>query len=151
MLDFVVGVGATLLVLAGVAVMAGPSLPRWARALASLARRAAATAGGATGRRPERVSISVPNATSQRAILAAARLAAALGASGHEPLAADLRYFARRLTADEREGLSGLWATCRRVESIPFPGGQRRVQKLALDLRSAVKDRAEQLELLHFR
>ena len=144
------GMGAALLVLAGLAVILGPALPRAASSFLTLARRAARTAAGATAR-TERVTVNVPNPASQRAILAAARLAAALGTTGHETLAADLRYFARRLTSDEREGLSGLWATCRRVETIRFPGGQRRVEKLAWDLRSAVKDRAEQLELLPFR
>ncbi|MGH7904788.1 MAG: hypothetical protein ACREPA_11795 [Candidatus Dormibacteraceae bacterium] len=153
MLDLLVGLGAALLVLAGVAVVAGPALPRRIGATVALLRHLADRAATATATATaESVSLPVPHATSQRAMLAAARLAGALGQPGQEELAADLRYFARRLAVEEREGLSGLWATARRLEGVRLPGaGQARFEKLLQDLRRTVSDRAEQLELLPFR
>ncbi len=152
MLEVVVGAVAAALVLAGLAVIAGPALPRLWRGAWLLARRrrpgvpSAAPTGGtalASGLHP----------TTARALTAAARSYGLLRANGEDRLASELRAAARLVRTNEPRGLLALASVLRPMRDVTIVEADARVryQKLVGELRDAVKDRSEQLELLHFR
>ena len=156
MLDVVVGALAVVLVVAGVAIIAGPVLPRlwrsaWARLRpageARIARAALPINQPTTNGEPSL------HPTTLRALTAAARTYSLLRANGEDAIAVELRSAARRVRGDEAQGLLALVAVLKtlRGTSLDDAGADARFRKLVGELRDAVKDRSEQLELLHFR
>ena len=152
LLEVAVGIVAALLVVAGVVVIAGPALPRALRSLAawrSAHPEPARRPPLATGRES---AAATTNPTTLRALAAASRLYSLLRASGEEALAAELRTAARRVRTDEGEGLVALAGVLRPLREVTLEGDAApRYARLVTELREAVKDRSEQLELLRFR
>jgi len=147
-----VGLVAGLLVLAGVMVMLGPNAKKFVRRLAGLRRRHPSLSVFQPMRTRE-VSASGLNPKTQRVLEAASRLGSWLRAHNHEEVARDLRNAAGRLTTDEPAGLYAMQTVLRRVRSLTFDdhAAQERLKGLSNELRKAVQDRFEQLELLPFR
>ena len=148
----VVGVAAAVLVAVGLIIIAGPALPRFARALAALARRLLEHLFAA----PVRMAGEPPaelHPTTLRAVAAADELSALLKSQGEDEIAEDLRAAIRKVVRDEGRGLLHLHAIARRVRGVHLPEAhaQERARQLGMRLRVAVADRAEQLELLPFR
>ncbi len=152
MLDAVVAVVAGLLVIAGVLVLVGPNLR-------SMARRAIAVrrpGGFPFGPRQDVRRAAAPaavNPNTQRVLVASGRLASWLRAHGHDDLARELRGAASRLAGNEAAGLYALQTALRRlrVVSTGDTASEQRLAALANELRDALRDRFEQLELLPFR
>ena len=150
MLEALVGSVVILLVIAGVLVMIVPSN------LIDRAKRIRRSGSVLTMFEPSRQRDVMPpalNPKTQRVIVAAARLANWLRAHGQDESARDIRSAAARLTENEASGLYALQTALRRmrVVNISDPADQDRVKTLAEELRKAVQDRFEQLELLPFR
>jgi hypothetical protein len=145
----VVTVIVIVLVIAGVLVMVGPR---------TLARRVRSIAIPAVvpkvfePRLPQAAPQTVSPKT-QRVLNAAARLASWLRAHGHEEAARDIRNASARLAANEAAGLYALQTTLRRIRvvNVTDSPSHERLQGLVDELRTAVQDRFEQLELLPFR
>jgi hypothetical protein len=152
MLEVLVGLVAGLLVLAGIIVMLGPNAKRLVRRVAGLRRRHPSLSVFQPARTPE-VSASGLNPKTQRVLEAASRLGSWLRAHNHEDVARELRNAAGRLTTDEPSGLYAMQNVLRRLRGLSFDdhAAQERLKGLAGDLRKAVQDRFEQLELLPFR
>jgi hypothetical protein len=92
------------------------------------------------------------NPKTQRALVAAARLANWLRSHGHDELGRELRTAAARMTGNEPAGLYALQTVLRKVRAlyVEDAGSRERLAALANELRVAVQDRFEQLELLPF-
>lgn len=149
MLAAIVGVIVVLLVTTGVLVMVGPrTLVRRVRSIA-----ASTAVPQVFEQRRQREPQPAVNPRTQRVLVAAARLAAWLRAHGHEEAARDIRNASARMTANEPAGLYALQTALRRIRvvNVTESAAQERVQALVDELRSAVQDRFEQLELLPFR
>jgi hypothetical protein len=150
MLEVVVGFVVGLLVLAGVIVMMGPSVARTVRRIRSI-RRPARVPSVFQGRQREVVPPGLTVKT-QRALLAAARLSSWLRAHGQNDLSGELRSAAARMTSNEPAGLYALQTVLRKLRAIDIEeSSQERLKSLSNELRTAVQDRFEQLELLPFR
>lgn len=137
-----------VLVTAGVLVMVGPrNLVRRVRSIAI-----PAVPKVFEPRRPPQAAQAV-NPKTQRVMVAAARLAAWLRAHGHDDAARDIRNASARLAANEAAGLYALQMTLRRIRvvNVTDSPSHERLQGLVDELRTAVQDRFEQLELLPFR
>jgi hypothetical protein len=150
MLDGVVAAIVVLLIGTGVLVMLGPrNVARRIRFL----RRPGKVAALFEPRRPREVMPSALNPKTQRVLLAAARLATWMRAHGHEDVSREIRNAAARMTGNEPAGLYALQTTLRRIRvvNISESATQERLQALVGELRTAVQDRFEQLELLPFR
>jgi hypothetical protein len=95
----------------------------------------------------------IQNPRTQRVLIAAGRLANWLRAHGHEDAAREIRNAAARMAGNEPAGLYALQATLRRIRvvNVTDSAAQERLQTLVTELRTAVKDRFEQLELLPFK
>jgi hypothetical protein len=149
MLDALVGVVAGLLVLASILVILGPqtkTLLRRARSIRPKAPRLPAA-------RPTRdVAPAALNPKTQRVLISATRLSQWLRAHGQDEIARDLRAAAARLATDEPTGLYAMQTTLRRLRSVELDdrSSNERLRLLSTDLRKAVQDRFEQLELLPF-
>jgi hypothetical protein len=154
MLELVVGGVAVLLVLLGAAIIAGPALPRAFRAGLALARRGqrAARPAAAVTTTPARTSAPDVHPTTLKALTAAARAYSLLRANGEDRVAGELRAAARRVRADEAQGLLALAGVLRGLREVSLEDGDadERYRRLVNELKGAVKDRSEQLELLHF-
>jgi hypothetical protein len=150
MLDALVGVLVILLVVAGILVIVGPGTV--ARGLRSI-KRPQGLQVLMEPRRSREVAQPTPNPKTQRVMVAAARLANWLRAHGHEEASRDVRNAAARMTANEAAGLYALQTTLRRIRvvNVTDSASQERVKALIAELRTAVQDRFEQLELLPFR
>ena len=150
MLDALVGFVVVVLVGAGILVMIGPSSV--IRRLKSL-KRPQGLQALIEPRRQREVVAPALNPKTQRVLVAAARLANWLRAHGHEEAARDLRNAAARMTANEPAGLYALQTTLRRIRiaNVTDSASHERVKALVAELRTAVQDRFEQLELLPFR
>ncbi|HEX6548826.1 MAG TPA: hypothetical protein VF134_08810 [Candidatus Dormibacteraeota bacterium] len=151
MLEVVVGSLAAVLVLAGIGVIAGPFLPRFARSLLAGLRRPVRPA--ALAPRPQRATEATGlHPTTMRALTAAARIYSLLRANGEDRLAGELRSAARRVRSDESKGLLALTTVLRalREVSIEDEEADQRLRRQLGELRDAVRDRSEQLELLQF-
>jgi hypothetical protein len=150
MLDVVVAAVALLLVLAGVLVILGPGtvLRRFNRL-----RRPSGFASLFESRRPKEVASPALNPKTQRVLIAAARLATWLRSHGQEEAARAIRNAAARMTGNEPAGLYALQTTLRRIRVVNVTDSpeQERLMALVGELRHAVQDRFEQLELLPFR
>ena len=150
MLDALVGFVVVVLVGAGILVMIGPSSV--IRRLKSL-KRPQGLQALIEPRRQREVVAPALNPKTQRVLVAAAGLANWLRAHGHEEAARDLRNASARMTANEPAGLYALQTTLRRIRiaNVTDSASQERVKALVAELRTAVQDRFEQLELLPFR
>ncbi|TME22205.1 MAG: hypothetical protein E6I67_06280 [Chloroflexi bacterium] len=139
-----------LLVGAGVLIILGPR--NVVRRIASL-RRPNKIAALFEPRRPREVMPSALNPKTQRVLVAAARLATWMRGHGHEEVAREIRNAAARMTGNEPAGLYALQTTLRRIRvvNISDSPSQERLKALVAELRIAVQDRFEQLELLPFR
>ena len=151
MLDALVAVVAGLLVLAGVMVMLGPQTMSIIRRV----RSARPPRPSIRAVRPARSRDAVPpglNPRTQRVLVSATRLSTWLRAHGQDEVARELRAAAARLATDEPSGLYAMQTALRRVRALELPdrGAAERLRVLAADLRKAVQDRFEQLELLPF-
>ncbi len=151
MLEVVVGVVVGLLLLAGILVMLGPST-------GVLIRRARNLRGGRVpsvfqAAQPREATPSGLNPKTQRVLVAAARLGNWLRAQGHDDIARELRGAAGRITGNEPAGLYAMQDLLRRLRSLNLDdrSAQERLKALTSELRTAVQDRFEQLELLPFR
>jgi hypothetical protein len=144
MLELAVGLVAGLLVVAGVAIMIGPSLPRRLGAAAGLFRRLGRARGAGLP------ADSGLHPSTQRTIASASRLASLLRAHGHEEMAIRLHEATRMLLLDEPAGLRALREQCRRAAAVRLPdrASAERQRQLVAALRAAIRDRAEQLEIL---
>ncbi len=148
MLDALVAVVVVILVAAGVIVMIGPSN------LVTRIRRTR-TPQLSAWLEPRRSREVVPpslNPKTQRVVVAATRLATWLRGHGQEEMAREIRNGAARMTGNEAAGLYALQTALRRmrVVNISDATSQERLKALAAELRTAVQDRFEQLELLPF-
>ena len=141
MLDAVVVLIVVLLVASGVLVMLGPSAV--VRGLSSV-RRPRGIKALFEPHRPREVAAPALNPKTQRVLVAASRL---------DDPARELRNAAARMTANEPAGLYALQTTLRRIRvvNVTDSASQERLKTLVSELRSAVQDRFEQLELLPFR
>ena len=149
MLASIVGFIVVVLVVAGILVMVGPrTLVRRIRSIA-----VPSSVPQVFEPRGPREAQQTVNPKTQRVLVSAARLAAWLRAHGHEEAARDIRNASARMTTNEPAGLYALQTTLRRIRivNVTESSSQERVQALVEELRAAVKDRFEQLELLPFR
>ena len=148
MLDAVVAFLVLSLVAAGVLVIIGPR--NVTRRLASLRRTKVPTAFRSTS-----ADVVPPglNPKTQRVVVAAARLATWMRTHGQEDASREIRGAAARLTGNEPAGLYALQTALRRVRvvNVTERTSQERLKALVAELRTAVQDRFEQLELLPYR
>jgi len=144
-LEVLVGVIATLLVVSGLAVMAGPALPRLVRSV-----RAQAAQSRPALRPTERSSGADLNPTTARALNSAEALIRLFHEQGAHRQAGALRLAQRRLQIDEARGLYAMQQFLRQIGSLVLQeaSAQARFADLVGDLQHAVADRFEQLELL---
>lgn len=150
MLDAVVVFIVALLIGAGVLVILGPRhVMRRVRSI----RRPGRLPSAFEQRGPKEVVPPGLNPKTQRVVVASARLVAWMRAHGHEDVARDVRNAAARLTGNEPAGLYALQTALRRIRVVNLtdPASQERLKTLVAELRTAVEDRFEQLELLPFR
>jgi hypothetical protein len=150
MLDAIVAFVVFLLLGAGVIVMLGPR--NVVRRVASL-RRTRRPSSLFETRKPRDMVPPALNPKTQRVLVAAARLANWLRAHGHEDAAREIRNAAARMAGNEPAGLYALQTTLRRIRVVNISDltSQERLKALVAELRTAVQDRFEQLELLPFR
>lgn len=150
MLDAIVAAVTFLLVAAGVVIIIGPR--NIARRVGVL-RRIRGLPAFFEQRPPRDVMPAALNPKTQRVLIAAARLANWLRAHGQEEGAREIRNAAARMTGNEAAGLYALQTTLRRIRvvNISDAASQERLKSLVAELRTAVQDRFEQLELLPFR
>jgi hypothetical protein len=151
MLEALVAVVAALLVLGGVLIMLGPQTVSIVRRIRSLRRPEGPLRGPLAPRRGESVPPGL-NQKTQRVLVSATRLATWLRAHGQDDVAKELRSAAARLTTDEPSGLYAMQNALRHVRSLALEdrNANERMRLLSGDLRKAVQDRFEQLELLPF-
>jgi hypothetical protein len=140
---FVVG----LLVVAGIVVIMGPNVSGLFRRLRTV-RRPARVPSVFQSRQREVVPPGL-NPKTQRVLVAAARLSNWLRVHGHDDLARELRAGAARMTSNEPAGLYALQTALRKLRAFSIEeSSQQRLKALSNELRTAVQDRFEQLELL---
>jgi hypothetical protein len=150
LLELLVGFVVSLLVVAGILVMVGPNLKGTLRRIRSMRRPT--TVPSVFQRGPHEAAPPGLNPKTQRVLVAAARLANWLRAHGHEDLSRELRGAAARLTSNEPSGLYAMQTALRKVKAITIDDNSReRLNALSTELRIAVQDRFEQLELLPFK
>ena len=147
MLDAIVALLVVLLVMAGILVILGPRNV-WRR-IKSLRRPGIPVV--IEPRRPREAGALNPK--TQRVVVAAGRLANWMRSHGHDDVARDIRAAAARMNGNEAAGLYALQTTLRRmrVVNITDTAAHERLRALVADLRTAVADRFEQLELLPFK
>ncbi|HKC18317.1 MAG TPA: hypothetical protein VKE27_01670 [Candidatus Dormibacteraeota bacterium] len=147
MLDAIVAFLMVLLVAAGIVVIIGPRTV-W-RKVVTL-RRPAMTPFFES-RRPR--DVNALNPRTQRVVIASGRLANWMRSHGHDDVARDIRAAAARLNGNEAAGLYALQTTLRRIRvvNITDTATHERLRALVAELRTALDDRFEQLELLPFK
>ena len=150
LLELLVGCIVGLLVLAGVAVMMGPHLMTSIRRVRTIRRPIKVPSVFQS--QPREAASPGLNVKTQRVVVAAARLSTWLRAHGQEELAREFRSAAARLTSNEPAGLYALQTALRKVRALNVEdSSQQRLKALSTELRTAVQDRFEQLELLPFK
>ncbi len=150
MLEAVVGFVVVLLVVGGILVMIGPNLKVMIRRVRSM-RRPATVPTVFQSRQREAVPPGL-NPKTQRVLVAAARLSNWLRTHEQDELSRELRAAAGRITTNEAAGLYALQTVLRKVRAVNSDASsQERLKALSQELRVAVQDRFEQLELLPFR
>jgi hypothetical protein len=150
MLEALVGVVVGLLLLTGILVMISPNLSGLLKRIRSVKRPTSVPSVFQSQRRD-----AVPsglNPKTQRVLVATARLSNWMRAHGHDDLSRELRAAAARITSNEPVGLYALQSVLRKVRALsPEDVSQQQLKALSNELRIAVQDRFEQLELLPFR
>jgi hypothetical protein len=151
MLDALVAVVAGLLVVAGILVILGPQTMSIMRRLRSLRAGGLPISSPVQSRQRDVVPPGL-NPKTQRVLVSATRLATWLRAHGQDDVARELRAAAARLATDEASGLYAMQTALRRLRTVDLTdrSAGERLRVLAADLRKAVQDRFEQLELLPF-
>ncbi len=150
MLEVLVGLVVGLLVVAGILIMVGPNL-KGAIARVRSMPRPVKVPSVFQNRHPETGTGGL-NPRTQRVLVAAARLSNWLRAHDQEDFSRELRGAAARLMSNESAGLYAMQTALRKVRSINLDeSSQKRLTALANELRTAVQDRFEQLELLPFK
>jgi len=151
-IEVLAGVIAGLLIVAGVIVMMGPNAKGLLNRVGMLRRRRPSLSVFQPARSRE-VPTAGLNPKTQRVLVAASRLGNWLRAHNHEEIARALRSAAGRITSDEPAGLYAMQTVLRRVRALSLDDDstQERLKALSNELRDAVQDRFEQLELLPFR
>ena len=151
MLEVAVGVVVGLLLVAGILVMLGPTTGLLIRRARSI--RNARVPSVFQAAQPREAAPAGLNPKTQRVLVASARLGNWLRAHGHDDLSRELRSAAGRITGNEPAGLYAMQTLLRRLRSLNLDddGAQERLKTLTTELRTAVQDRFEQLELLPFR
>ena len=151
MLGVVIGVVVGLLLVAGILVMLGPTTGVLIRRVRSLRRARVPSVFQAA--QPREAAPAGLNPKTQRVLVAASRLGNWLRAHGHDDLSRELRGAAARITGNEPAGLYAMQTVLRRLRSLNLDddSAQERLKSLTTELRTAVQDRFEQLELLPFR
>jgi len=150
MLEALVGFVVVLLVVSGILVMIGPNLKTTIRRVRSM-RRPATVPTVFQSRQREAVPPGL-NPKTQRVLVAAARLSNWLRTHDQAELSRELRAAAGRITTNEAAGLYALQTMLRKVRAINIEQSeQEQLNVLSSELRVAVQDRFEQLELLPFR
>lgn len=148
LLEILVGFIVCLLVVAGLLVMIGPNLAAIVRRVRSMPRPAKVPAVFQSRQRETAPGL---NPKTQRVLVASARLANWLRTHGHDDLSRELRGAAGRMTSDEPAGLYALQTLLRKLRGLDDSDPQERLKGLSNELRTAVQDRFEQLELLPFK
>ena len=151
MLDVVVGLVVGLLVVAGIIVMLGPATGTVIKRARDLRRASVPSVFQAA--QPREALPSGLNPKTQRVLVAAARLGNWLRAHGQDDLARELRSAGGKITGNEPAGLYAMQVALRRLRTINLDDrpSQERLKSLTNELRIAVQDRFEQLELLPFK
>jgi hypothetical protein len=149
MLEIAVGVVVGLLLVAGILVMLGPRTGELIRRARNFGR----LRGPSVFESAQPRETAGLNPKTQRVLVAAARLGTWLRAHGHGDLAREVRNAAGRINGNEAAGLYAMQTVLRRVRTLAFDKRvvEENLKTLANDLRAAVQDRFEQLELLPFR
>jgi hypothetical protein len=144
-LEAVVGIVVGLLVLTGVAIIAGPA--PW-RAFRMAGRRLPLPEARPGAGSP---AVDAPvNPTTQQALSASARLVDLLDDHGLQRHATALRLAAKRLRTEETKGIYATQEVLHRMRKIKLEerSDQDILEGLMRQVSQAVNDRAEQLELL---
>jgi hypothetical protein len=151
MLDVVVGLVVGLLVVTGIIVMLGPATGTLIKRARDLRRASVPSVFQAA--QPREAVPSGLNPKTQRVLVAAARLGNWLRARGQDDLARELRSAGGKITGNEPAGLYAMQVVLRRLRTINLDDrpSQERLKALTNELRIAVQDRFEQLELLPFK
>jgi hypothetical protein len=150
MLEALVGVVVGLLLLIGILVMIGPNLSGLVKRIRSVKRPTSVPSVFQT--QPRDAVPSGLNSKTQRVLVATARLSNWMRAHGQDDLSRELRAAAARITSNEPVGLYALQSVLRKVRALsPEDASQQQLKALSNELRIAVQDRFEQLELLPFR
>lgn len=150
MLEALIGVVVGLLLLTGILVMIGPNLSSMLKRVRSV-RRPTSVPAVFQSRQREAVPPGL-NPKTQRVLVASARLSNWLRSHGHDDLSREIRGAAARITSNEPVGLYALQSVLRKVRALNLEdASQQRLKALSNELRVAVQDRFEQLELLPFK
>jgi hypothetical protein len=150
LLELLVGFVVSLLVLAGILVMLGPNVKGTINRIRSLRRPT--TVPSVFQKGPHEALPPGLNPKTQRVLVAAARLSTWLRAHGQEDLSKEVRGAAARLTSNEPAGLYAMQTALRKLKALSIEDNAReRLNALSNELRIAVQDRFEQLELLPFK
>ena len=142
----VVGLMAGLLFLVGVAIMAGPALPRFLGFTRPRERRLRPRRRHSPSSSPS----TELHPTTVKALAATARLLAMLKEHSMDRHAAALRMAGKRLQVDEAAGIMAMRRVLRHLRSVRLDdeSDQKIFQGLVGQLQKELDDRAEQLELL---
>lgn len=151
MLDALVGVVAGLLVVAAVLIMLGPHTLTILKRARGIRRTRNPFASLQAPRSREPLPPGLHPKT-QRVLASATRVSTWLRAHGQDEIARELRSAAARLASDEASGLYAMQNTLRRMRGLSMGdrNADERLRLLSAELRKAVQDRFEQLELLPF-
>ena len=151
MLDVVVGLVVGLLIVVGILVMLGPATGTLIKRARDLRRARVPSVFQAA--QPREVVPAGLNPKTQRVLVAAARLGNWLRARGQDDLARELRSARGKITSNEPAGLYAMQVVLRRLRTLNLDDrpSQERLKCLTNELRIAVQDRFEQLELLPFK
>lgn len=151
MLEALVGVVVGLLLVGGILVMLGPNTGMLIKRARNLRRARVPSVFQAA--QPREVAGPGLNPKTQRVLVAAARLGNWLRAHGQEEISRELRSAAGRITGNEAAGLYAMQTVLRRLRSLNLndQSAEERLKALTSELRTAVQDRFEQLELLPFK
>jgi hypothetical protein len=151
-LEAIVGFVVAVLIAAGILILLGPNLRGVLGKLRAIKGPTRVPAVfQAAG--PREVVAPGLNPKTQRVLVGAARLANWLRSHAHDDLAREVRAAAARMTSNEPAGLYAMHTVLRKVRmvNVDDASSQERLNALSNELRIAVQDRFEQLELLPFK
>jgi hypothetical protein len=151
MLDVAVGLVVTLLIVGGILIMLGPTTGTLIKRARQIRRARVPSVFQAA--QPREPAPSGLNPKTQRVLIAAAQLGNWLRSRGQDELARELRSAGGKITSNEPAGLYAMQVVLRRLRTLSLDDkpSQDRLKALTNELRIAVQDRFEQLELLPFK